>query len=416
MSRWAANPAAIREFAQTAEEIGYQDLSAPDHVLGVNVASRPDWGDRNTSADLFHDPFVLFGFLAACTRSVEFSTQVLILAQRQAVLVAKQAASLDVLCGGRFRLGVGVGWNPVEFIGLNENFRNRGRRSEEQVEVMQALWAEPHVTFAGKYHTIEDAGINPLPLRRKVPIWFGGHADVTLQRVVKWGDGWMPLNYGPGDEAIAAFDKLRRDGGSGRPRSGQHRHRHADHRRHRRRGRVARDGTLLEIVRRHPSDTGDLFRSWASAPHRRPYPGRPSRRDQALLERGRRPAVSGRPATPIRCRRYLEMKIPPLPFTVTDWSAVAPTVHPGETGEAIWRTFTIGDLRVRQVEYTPGYLADHWCDLGHVLYVLEGELDTELRDGRTFKLLPGMSYQVSNEGDAPHRSSTCTGAKLFIVD
>jgi quercetin dioxygenase-like cupin family protein len=110
------------------------------------------------------------------------------------------------------------------------------------------------------------------------------------------------------------------------------------------------------------------------------------------------------------------MKIPPLPFTVTHWSAVAPTVHPGETGEAIWRTFTIGDLRVRQVEYTPGYLADHWCDLGHVLYVLEGELDTELRDRRTFKLLPGMSYQVSNEGDAPHRSSTSTGAKLFIVD
>jgi alkanesulfonate monooxygenase SsuD/methylene tetrahydromethanopterin reductase-like flavin-dependent oxidoreductase (luciferase family) len=144
--------------SRTAEEIGYQDLAAPDHVLGVNVASRPDWGDRNTSADLFHDPFVLFGFLANCTRNIEFSTQVLILAQRQAVLVAKQAASLDVLCGGRFRLGVGVGWNPVEFVGLNENFRNRGRRSEEQVEVMQALWAEPHVTFAGKYHTIEDAG------------------------------------------------------------------------------------------------------------------------------------------------------------------------------------------------------------------------------------------------------------------
>jgi probable F420-dependent oxidoreductase len=182
----------------------------PDHVLGVNAASRPDWGDRNTSADLFHDPFVLFGFLAACTRNVEFSTQVLILAQRQAVLVAKQAASLDVLCGGRFRLGVGVGWNPVEFVGLNENFRNRGRRSEEQVEVMQALWAERHVTFAGKYHTIEDAGINPLPTRRRIPIWFGGQADVTMQRVVKWGDGWMPLNYAPGDEAVAAFDKLHR--------------------------------------------------------------------------------------------------------------------------------------------------------------------------------------------------------------
>jgi probable F420-dependent oxidoreductase len=203
------DPATIREFAQVAEAIGYQDLSAPDHVLGVNVASRPDWGDRNTSVDLFHDPFVLFGFLAGCTEKVEFSTQVLILAQRQAALVAKQAASLDVLCGGRFRLGVGVGWNPVEFVGLNEEFHNRGRRSEEQVEVMQALWAQPHVTFNGKFHTIQDAGINPLPIKRSIPIWYGGHADVTLHRVVKYGDGWMPLNYAPGPEAAASIAKLR---------------------------------------------------------------------------------------------------------------------------------------------------------------------------------------------------------------
>jgi hypothetical protein len=110
------------------------------------------------------------------------------------------------------------------------------------------------------------------------------------------------------------------------------------------------------------------------------------------------------------------MKIPTLPFTVTDWSGISPTVHPGETGQAIWRIFTIGDLRVRLVEYSAGYLADHWCDLGHVLYVVEGELDTELRDGRKFKLWAGMSYQVSNHGDAAHRSSTQTGAKLFIVD
>src|SRR3981189_3179291 len=100
------------------------------------------------------------------------------------------------------------------------------------------------------------------------------------------------------------------------------------------------------------------------------------------------------------------MQIPTLPFTVTDWSSLEPEIHPGVTGQAIWRVFKIGDLRVRQVEYTAGYLADHWCDLGHVLYVLEGQLDTELRDGRTVKLLPGMSYQVSNEGDATHRSST----------
>ncbi len=110
------------------------------------------------------------------------------------------------------------------------------------------------------------------------------------------------------------------------------------------------------------------------------------------------------------------MKIPVLPFTVTDWSQVAVTTHPGETGHALWRTLDIGDLRVRMVEYTPGYLADHWCDRGHVLYVVEGELDTELRDGRTFKLLPGTSYQVSDNGDAAHRSSTRIGAKLFIVD
>jgi probable F420-dependent oxidoreductase len=205
-------PGVVRDFAQAAEHIGYTNLGLPDHVLGVNVASRPDWGnDRNTSADLFHDPFVCFAFLAGvCRETTEFSTQVLILAQRQAVLVAKQAASLDVLCGGRFRLGVGVGWNPVEFTGLNENFANRGRRSAEQVQVMQALWAEPHVTFRGRWHTIEDAGINPLPVHRRVPVWFGGHVEQTLERIAKLGDGWIMNAYPPGDAALAEFGKLRR--------------------------------------------------------------------------------------------------------------------------------------------------------------------------------------------------------------
>ncbi len=110
------------------------------------------------------------------------------------------------------------------------------------------------------------------------------------------------------------------------------------------------------------------------------------------------------------------MKIPTLSFTVTDWSEIPATEHPGETGHATWRTFEAGDLRVRAVEYSPGYLADHWCDRGHVLYVLEGELVSELKDGRRFTLKPGMSYQVSDFGDAPHRSSTETGVKLFIVD
>jgi probable F420-dependent oxidoreductase len=205
------DPALLRDFAQRTEAMGYTNLGLPDHVLGVNVASRPDWGDRNTSADLFHDPFVCFAYLAGlCRPTTEFSTQVLILAQRQAVLVAKQAASLDVLCGARFRLGVGVGWNPVEFTGLNENFSNRGRRSAEQVEVMQKLWAEPHVSFKGKWHTIEDAGINPMPVNRRVPVWFGGHVPQTLERIARLGDGWIMNAYPPGDAALAEFGKLRR--------------------------------------------------------------------------------------------------------------------------------------------------------------------------------------------------------------
>jgi probable F420-dependent oxidoreductase len=203
------DPATVRDFAQAAEGLGYHHLTGTDHVLGVNVANRRDWGDRNTSDDFFHDPFVLFGFLSACTERIEFSTQVLILPQRQTVLVAKQAACLDVLSGGRFRFGVGVGWNPVEFVGLNENFRNRGQRQEEQVSVMKALWAEQHVTFKGKWHTIEDAGINPLPTRRTIPIWFGGHADATLRRIAKMGDGWMMLAHARGAEAEAAFARLR---------------------------------------------------------------------------------------------------------------------------------------------------------------------------------------------------------------
>lgn len=203
------DPATVRDFAQAAEAIGYHGLAAPDHVLGVNVASRPDWGQRNTSQDFFHDPFVLFAFLSACTARIEFSTQVMILAQRQTALVAKQAASLDVLSQGRFRFGVGIGWNPVEFTGLNENFKNRGKRSEEQIQVLKALWAEPHVTFKGAYHTIDDAGINPLPVRRSIPLWLGGHEDVTLRRIAKWGDGWIMLAHPLGDEARAAFDTLR---------------------------------------------------------------------------------------------------------------------------------------------------------------------------------------------------------------
>ena len=204
------DPAAVRDYAQSMEGMGYHFLEAPDHVLGVNPGSRPGWDmTRNTSTDLFHDPFVLFGFLAGCTTKLGFATGVLILPQRQTALVAKQAACLDVLCGARFRLGIGVGWNEAEFVALGENFHNRGRRSEEQVQVMQKLWAEPHVSFEGKYHRIEDAGINPRPSSGKVPIWFGGHHERTLPRIARWGDGWMPNAYSPDDAALRIFDELR---------------------------------------------------------------------------------------------------------------------------------------------------------------------------------------------------------------
>jgi probable F420-dependent oxidoreductase len=196
------SPEVLKEYAQTAEAAGFDFIEAPDHVLGARVGER-------TGAGLFHDPFTLFSYLAGVTK-LGFSTGVLILPQRQTALVAKQAACLDVLCGGRFRLGIGVGWNEVEFTGLNENFHNRGRRSEEQVQVMQMLWAEDHVVFKGKWHTIDDAGINPRPASGKVPVWFGGHHERTLPRIAKWGDGWMPNAYPPGQEALDILAMLRK--------------------------------------------------------------------------------------------------------------------------------------------------------------------------------------------------------------
>src|SRR5919205_1061721 len=200
-------PAVLREYAQSAEATGYHFIEAPDHVLGQNPAGAAA-GERIADG-LYQDPFVLFGYLAGVTPKLGFSTGVLILPQRQTVLVAKQAACLDVLCGGRFRLGIGVGWNEIEFTGLNENFHNRGRRSEEQIEVMQKLWAQPHVAFKGRWHNIDDAGINPRPASGKVPVWFGGHHERTLERIARIGDGWMPNAYPPGREAEEVLARLR---------------------------------------------------------------------------------------------------------------------------------------------------------------------------------------------------------------
>ena len=215
------DPAVVKEFAQTAEELGYNHLTLADHVLGVNAENLPDWGNRNTSADYFHDPFLLFSYLAACTSHIEFSTQVLILPQRQTALVAKQSASLDILSEGRFRFGIGIGWNKAEYIALNESFSNRGRRSVEQIRVLRDLWSQQHVNVDEEWHKIVDVGINPLPRGRSIPLWIGGHEDVTLQRVAKHGDGWIMLAYPPGNEAKEKFDLLKEYAQKfGRPESG----------------------------------------------------------------------------------------------------------------------------------------------------------------------------------------------------
>jgi probable F420-dependent oxidoreductase len=202
-------PSAIRDYAQATEGLGFDFLVAPDHVLGKNPAADTAGQRVGTTATAYHDPFVLFGFLAGCTRRIGFAAGVLILAQRQAALVAKQAASLDALCEGRFRLGVGVGWNEIEFQGLGVDFQKRGRISEEQVRFMQALWANPHVTFKGEFHQLDDGGINPRPASGRVPVWFGGHADATWRRAAKYGDGIMPNRYPPGDEAMAVVENFR---------------------------------------------------------------------------------------------------------------------------------------------------------------------------------------------------------------
>src|SRR6266550_7850766 len=166
-----ADPIVIRDYAQTVEGLGYSHLVAFDHVLGADPTHRPGW-QGYTYRQMFHEPFVLFGYLAALTH-LELVPAVIILPQRQTALVAKQAAEIDILTGGRLRLGVGLGWNFVEFEALGEDFRNRGRRAEEQIEVLRRLWTEPVVDFDGRWHRIPAAGINPLPVQRPIPIWIG---------------------------------------------------------------------------------------------------------------------------------------------------------------------------------------------------------------------------------------------------
>ena len=185
------DPGAVRAYAQRVEQLGYTHLLAYDHVLGADPAVHTGWRGPYDVHTTFHEPFVLFGHLAAVT-SLELVTGIIILPQRQTALVAKQAAEVDLLTGGRFRLGVGLGWNAVEYQALGKDFGDRGRRVGEQVALLRRLWTERTVTFEGEHETVVGAGLAPLPVQRPIPVWFGGQSEPAYRRIGRLADGWLP--------------------------------------------------------------------------------------------------------------------------------------------------------------------------------------------------------------------------------
>ena len=210
-----ADPGAVREYVQAVEDLGYSHIFIADHVLGADPRFHPELQPiPYTHESVIHEPFILMGYMAAVTKTVGLATGVLILPQRQTALVAKQAAEVDVLSGGRVRLGVGIGWNPVEYEALGEDFHTRGRRIEEQIDVLRALWTEEVVDFHGRWHQISHAGLNPLPVQRPIPIWIAAGSstspippDQSLRRIVRLGDGWCPM-FRPSDESQEAITRL----------------------------------------------------------------------------------------------------------------------------------------------------------------------------------------------------------------
>jgi probable F420-dependent oxidoreductase len=205
---FGSDAAAIRAYAQTAEELGFAHIGADDHVIGPNPDRTDGWQGWTHFKMPFQEPLTLFAFWAGLTTRIEFATCVLLLPQRQTVLVAKQAANVDALSGGRLRIGVGIGWNTIEYTALNEDFRTRGARVEEQIRLLRLLWTQELVVFQGKWHSVPDAGINPLPIQRPIPIWFGGQSEAALRRMARMGDGWMPL-FATAEEAAPALARLR---------------------------------------------------------------------------------------------------------------------------------------------------------------------------------------------------------------
>ncbi len=185
------DPGVIRAWAAAAEDLGYQHILVYDHVLGADTAVHPNWRGPYDLHTPFREPFVLFGFLAAVT-GLELVTGIIILPQRQTALVAKQAVEVDLLTGGRFRLGVGIGWNAVEYEALGKDFTDRGRRLDEQVDLLRRLWVEESVTFDGQFETVTGAGLAPRPAQRPIPVWFGGSSAPAYRRMGRLADGWFP--------------------------------------------------------------------------------------------------------------------------------------------------------------------------------------------------------------------------------
>jgi len=205
------DPAVIVHYATAVEEMGYDFVLAFDHVLGAHPDRPGGWTGQYTHASQFHEPFVLFGFLAGIVQKLEIVTGIIVLPQRQTALVAKQAAEVDVLSGGRLRLGVGIGWNAVEFEALGERFTNRGRRIEEQIALMRRLWTEEVVDFTGRWHRVDRAGLNPLPIQRPIPVWMGGGAEPALRRIARIADGYLSREnfIRPNDEGRAQLERFR---------------------------------------------------------------------------------------------------------------------------------------------------------------------------------------------------------------
>jgi probable F420-dependent oxidoreductase len=200
------DPAKIRDWAQAAEALGYAYIEVPDHVFGATA--RNGWTPRYNEKDPFHETFVTLGFLAAVTTRIRLSSGVLIAPQRQTGVIAKQAAEADLLSGGRLRLGIGVGWNHVEYESLGIDWKTRGARQAEQVEVLRRLWSEDLVSFSGRFHNLNEVSIVPPPVQRPIPIWFGGVSDAAVTRAARLGDGWMPI-IDPDAEAEEKLGALR---------------------------------------------------------------------------------------------------------------------------------------------------------------------------------------------------------------